>query len=265
MGLFTPYSFLQQKVAEAAPSSPYAYRTDAYSSYLKLAIPGSTFTGLITDAYDDVHADIAGTGTNFQYNLTGSASEIFLDTDVKWAAEDYATSIYAQDAGSWGGILDSEMPFSNSNFCVEGWVYMDERFTKPPYWKVGLRQTNYRIDLDFGFPGSGTTDMRGRIILNDTQFFSSNLNISYNLNQWYHVAWVRSGSNLYFYWNGTRYSCGTSTLTVTANGYYRIFTGENSTNDGTMGSYQDFRVYIGTEKGYTTSTITTPNSIVEKL
>ena len=53
--------------------SQLTFRTDAYSSFLKLAIPGSAFTGLITDGFDDVHADIVGSGTNIQYELTGSA------------------------------------------------------------------------------------------------------------------------------------------------------------------------------------------------
>ena len=251
-----------------APLPSYSYRTDAYASFLKLAIPGSTFDGLITDGFDDVHADIAGTGTNVQYALTGSASEVNLDTsDIKWSSEGYGSSVFLQDAGEWGTASESELNWSSSSWVVEGWLYMDERFTKPPYWKVALRHTGYYIDLGLGFPASGTTDARMRMILNtsttaETQYFSSN--IVYNLNQWYHIAFVRSGNTLNMYWNGTRVYNNTPSLgSIDTNGsYHRIMRGENTTNDGTAGNWQDFRVYIGTDKGYTGATITAPDSIV---
>ena len=246
----------------------YSYRTDPYASFLKLAIPGSTFTGLITDGFDDVHADIAGTGTNIQYALTGSASEVNLDTDVKFGTEGYGTSVFTQDAGQWGTASETELSWGSDNFVIEGYVYMDERFTKPPYWKVALRHTNYNIDADFGNPAAGTTDMRMRLILDttetgQTQYFSSDF--SYNLNQWYHIAWVRSGDTLNMYFDGTRRFSNTPSIgSIDTNGsYHRIMRGENATNDGAAGSWQDYRVYIGTDKGYTGATINVPASIVE--
>lgn len=36
-------------------------------------------------------------------------------------------------------------------------------------------------------------------------------------------------------------------------------------NDGLRKNIQDYRLYIGTDKGYTGTTITVPNSIVQKL
>ena len=265
--MFTPFSFL----APAGGGGPlYAYRTDPYASYLKLAIPGSTFTDLISNGYSDVHADIAESGTNIQYALTGSGAEINFDSDVKFASDDYATSIFQQDAGGWGTANETEFDWGCNNFVVEGWVYMNERFTKPPYWKVAVRHTNYNIDCDFGFPASGTTNGRMRLILDtsstgQTQYVSSDF--AFNLNQWYHVAWVRSGNAKNLYFNGNRVLNNTAAIgSVDKNGsYHRIMRGENATNDGCAGNFQDLRVYIGTDKGYTGATITTPNSIIEKL
>ena len=66
------------------------------------------------------------------------------------------------------------------------------------------------------------------------------------------------------YFDGTRqYSSTPSIGSVDTNGsYHRIMRGENTTNDGAAGNYQDLRVYIGTDKGYTGTTITPPASIV---
>ena len=99
----------------------------------------------------------------------------------------------------------------------------------------------------------------------ESQYFSTDETLI--LNSWVHVAWVRSGNNKYFYYNGTRYLNNTAAIgSIDANtGFIRILRGENVDNDGTAGAVQDFRVYIGTDKGYTGSTITTPSSIVEYL
>jgi uncharacterized repeat protein (TIGR02543 family) len=249
----------------------YAFRTDTYSSFLKLAIPGSTFTGLITDGFDDVHADIVGSGTNIQYALTGSATEVNLDTDVKWGADGYGTSVFTQDAGQWGTTTEAQLNWQSSNFVIEGYVYMDETFARPPFWKVPVRHDKYFVSADFGNPNPVVAgSMRMRLTLDtsvqgQTQYVSSN--VSYNLNQWYHIAWVRTGNQLRYYFDGNNvYATSFSGGSIDTDGtLYRIMRGESITNDGAAGSWQDFRVYIGTDKGYTTETITPPLSMVEKL
>lgn len=265
MPIFAPFSFLEQK--DEAPAGPqYQFRTDAYASSLQLAIPGTEFSSLgMSNYYDDVHADIKGSGTNYTANPTGSASEFFADTETNFSADGYDTSIYTMDNGSWGGITTSNFSIGTQDFVLEGWVWMDERFTKPPFWKVGLRDSSYNISLEMGFPGSGTTDWKSRIMVNGSQYFSSNTNIAFNLNQWYHLAWVRSSGALYTYVDGTKYTNGTNGGSIGTGGTTRVMRGENVTNDGTAGAWQDFRFYVGTNKGYTASTITPPDSMVEKI
>ena len=262
MPLFTPFGFYKQFVEEVIPpSGPIFYPSyDAFSGSLYLAIPAAEFNvsgSQMSNWYDDISAEIRGTGTSFTANPTGSAGEIDeYTTSTQWT--DYSSSLYVKDAGTWGNLSTTELPFAANSWVVEGYVYMDERFTKPPYWKVGLRNTSNNVSAELGFPGTGTTDLKARIMINGSQFFSSDTNISYNLNQWYHVAWVRSGSNLYFYFDGTRYSCGTTALTSNTTGVQQIMGGASALNDGAAGAWQDFRTYIGTDKGYTTATITPP-------
>ena len=262
--LFKPFGFYSQ-IAEEAPIGPVSYyRYDPYSGSLRLAIPGTQFSYLgMSNYYDDVHADIKGSGTNITANPTGSASEFFASSETNFSSEDYTTSVYTKDAGSWGAAAASELPFFGSDFVIEGWVYLDETFNKPPYWKVALRAStgSYDIEAALGFSAGGSTaNVRSRIMINATQYVSSDFALSQN--QWHHIAWVRSGGSLYTYYNGTKISNGTTGLTVNSNGPIRIFTGENSTNDGTAGAWQDFRVYIGTDKNYTATTINPAASIV---
>lgn len=245
----------------------YQFRNDPYSASLQLAIPGSEFSSLgMTNWYDDVSADIRGTGTSYTANPTGSAAEFEeFTTSTKWA--DYNSSMYVSSSGAWGAIPTADFGIGTQDFVLEGYLWMDERFEKPPFWKVGLRDSSdqYGISLEMGFPGTGDTDWKSRIIINGEQKFSSNQNISFNLNQWYHIAFVRTSGNLYTYIDGTRYTNGTDSNSVTTGGTTRVMRGDNATNDGTAGAWQDFRFYVGTDKGYTGATITPPDSIVEKL
>lgn len=247
----------------AAPS--YQFRSDTYASFIRLAIPGSEFSSLgMSNYYDDVSSGVRGTGSDLTANPSGSAADFNAYASTEFAAEDYTTSIFLKDAGGWGTLSNTELDFGTNSFVVEGYVQMTERFNKPPFWKVAIGGIPEDDRMSFGFPLTGTTDTRGRFIINNTQYISSNQNISYNLNQWYHVAWVRSGSNLYFYFDGTQYSCGTSSQTFNV-GTMAIMRGLSDLNDGAAGAWQDFKVYIGTDKGYTTSTITAPESIIEKV
>jgi hypothetical protein len=87
------------------------------------------------------------------------------------------------------------------------------------------------------------------------------------LSTWYYYAWVRSGNNLNFYLNNNRIAGPTglaagdqSATTATS----RIL-GYSDTNEGAKGVCQDIRISIGTDRGYTNSTITLPQSIVQKI
>ena len=135
------------------------------------------------DTHVIVIRNLVGSGTNIQYALTGSASEVNLDTDVKFGAEGYGTSVFTQDAGQWGTTSEAELSWGSDDWVIEGYVYMDERLTKPPYWKVALRHTNYNIDADFGNAASGTTNMRMRLVLDtsatgQTQYLSTDFSYS---------------------------------------------------------------------------------------
>lgn len=262
MSIFAPVSYMEQKVEEAPAGPQYQLRSDSYSSYIKLALPGALFTDIgMSNYYDDVHADILGSGTNYTTTPTGSASEFAQYTAS--AFTDYPDeAIYNKDGGCWGALSSTELPFGSDDWVVEGWVIMDEAFNRPPYWKVFLRNNNYYIDCDFGqlnlMRVVYETDTESQ-----TQRFTSKG--SSPLGVWKHYAFVRSGTSLYTYFDGNRVLNSSITGAIKTPGFIRILAGENATNDGAAGAWQDVRVYIGTDKGYTGATITPPDSMVEKI
>lgn len=271
MSLFTPTAlYFQAPVAAAGGAT---IRTDAYASSVQLAVPGALFSSLgMTQYYNDISAQVRGNGSNIITNATGSSADLNAATGVvKFASDGYGTSIFQQNGGTIGNVLDTGTPqiaFGSGNWVVEAWFYMTSRFTKPPFWKVAIRElSNYNINCDFGFPATGTTNGRMRFVLDtsttgQTQHISSDF--AYNLNQWYHLAWVRSGNNLYAYFDGTRRLSSTTsgTIDTSANQWKRLLAGGDAAADGTPGYVQDFRITLGTDRGYTGATITPPQSIV---
>lgn len=256
---------------EVAPSGPqYTVRTDQYSGSVQLAMPCTAFTSSpisMTYYYDDISAVIRGTGTNLLATPTGSASEFTSDATTNFSSDGYTTSLLTKDAGSWSRITPSTWAIGTQQFVAEGWFYFKESWVQPPFWHSFLRQNEGITDVlycDIGTGGiSGGTSVRMRMIMNGSQFTSAQFTVT--LNTWVHVAWVRSTSGaLYGYFNGTRYSIGTSTANLATSGTIRVIGGNSAANDGEEALHQDLRVSIGTDRGYNTATITPPSSIIQK-
>ena len=255
-----------------APS--YQIRTDTYGSFVEIAMPGTDF-GIFgqSDYSSDISSAVRGTGSDYNLIPTGSGTTEFwpsgsvVDSDYDFATEGgYSTSMFAEDAGSIGAIYGGDFSnFYGVDFVIEGWVYMNERLYQggAPFHKSILRNTNSTFSADISFVSNGSAQYRMRVIKGGTQYFSSN--ITSNLNQWYHYAFsfTNSGSALRAYWDGTRIMDSTATGANTDNLFYRLLGGDMGPNDGAKGSIQDYRITIGSNRGYTGATITTPNSIVE--
>jgi hypothetical protein len=264
MSIFSATTFYNIQPASAAAPAGFVVRTDAYSASVQLAVPCSLFSAApisMAQYYSDMSAVVRGTGTNLVAAPTGSATEFKSDTPTKFPTDGYNGSLFTQDAGCWGQVSATRFSVGTNQYVNEGWFYFTENFG-PPFWNSFVRQREGSNDdwySDIG--GSSGTTIRFRTILNGSQFFSSFFTIT--LSTWIHLAWVRSASGaLYGYYNGTRYSLGTSTANVTTTGLVRIIGGNSSTNDGYAGSHQDLRITIGTDRGYNTATITPPLSII---
>jgi hypothetical protein len=251
---------------ELAPAAPYVIRNDAYSASVQLAAPCSLFSAApisMAQYYSDISAVVRGTGTNLVAAPTGSATEFKSDTPNNFASDGYTTSLFAQDAGCWGQVSATRFAIGTQQWVSEAYFYFTEGFNKPPFWNSLVRQREGVNDdwyCDIG-NGNNATNVRMRLIINGTQYFTANFDIT--LNTWVHVAWVRSAAGaLYGYYNGTRRTMGTDGSSIPSDGLVKIIGGASAANDGEAATHQDLRITIGTDRGYNTATITPPLSIV---
>jgi hypothetical protein len=248
---------------------------------VQLAVPGTNFgTFGMTNFQSDISATIRGSGVNSTLIVTSSGASnvcIISSSVVNSGSYDFATnggyttSVFQEDGGSIGAVPGTTFSSFNSaggDFVIECWVYLQERFASPgaPFHKSIIRDTATSFSCDISFPSNQPNQpgCRLRMIRGGNQTFSGN--ISWNLNAWYHIAfaWTSSTGNITSYWHGTRVINTVNTSANTTGLNYRILGGDLGVNDGAKGSIQDYRVTIGSNRGYTGATITVPDSIVIK-
>lgn len=287
MSLFQATSFWNIQPVAAAGAA-YLVRTDSSGSFVQLAIPGTNFGSVFgqTGFQNDISSYVRGSGNNVTLIVTSSSatnacipsSSVVSSGSFDFAtAGGYSTSVFQEDGGSIGAVSSSlgafnstgyPSPATNGDFVVECWVYLQERFASPgaPFHKSIIRDTASSFSCDISFPSNQPNQpgCRLRMIRGGSQTFSGN--ISWNLNAWYHIAfaWTASTGNVTAYWHGNR-EINSVNSSVNATGlWYRILGGDLGANDGAKGSIQDYRITIGSNRGYTGTTITVPNSIVIK-
>jgi hypothetical protein len=266
MSIFSATTFYNiQPAAAAGPT--FQFRNDPYSASLQLAMPGTLFSSLgMSLFYSDVSANIRGTGSNVRLIPSQSAanspllfpSQSYVNTQTyDFANEGYTTSIYQGGAQNVGAVPVGAFPFSNGNFVVEGYIRFTSALSAPPFNNFMFGDTsgdNLLIDHNSG----GI-----RFFIEGTNEGTSN---TYTQNEWTHWAFVRSGSNVYVYKNGTRIKSDTTSATIAGAPYWGILGwADANLSNGAQKQINDFKIYIGTDKGYTGATITPPNSIVQKI
>lgn len=275
MSLFTATAFYFQSPTEAGPppGPVYAVRTDTYSASLKIAIPGSVYSTLgmtnYTQSIDGLVRDnniansykLVASGSSSTY-LFASASVVSSGSSYDWSAEGYTSSISQENSQNIGVITTGAASIGSNSFVFEGWINIRQAFTNPPFhsFLFGEASGDY-LTCQY------TTGGVFRFYVNGTNTWTTTPNATLVQGTWYHLAYVKSGTNVYVYLNGNRIGVGTRASSVTNNpaGYWNIM-GINSgnNNDGLRKNVQDFRFYVGTDKGYTGSTITVPLSIIDK-
>jgi hypothetical protein len=267
MSIFASTAFYN--IQPAAAGASFAFRTDAYSASLFLAVPGSQFSTLgMTSPLQDVSSLIRGTGSNISLISTGSgqlyaSSSVLNYSGSNWADQGYTTATVTANQKNLGALTwtmctgSNGIGMGNQNFVVEMFVApVAPNWANPPFQLHILGST------------SGDSLLLQWSTANTVRFYMDGVALNFSLTRtlgtYYYFAFVRSGNNKYIYVNGTRVASGTFTGDFDSEGYNSIL-GENNVNDAVGKLVQDFRVYIGTDKGYTGATITVPSSIVQKI
>ena len=252
----------------------FTVRNDPYSASLRLAIPYSNFSQLGMNSYSSSIDGLVRTGNiNNSYVLRmtssaasysfASASVVFSGSGAyDWSLDGYTSSLSLYNDSVAGTILTSSAWLGNQNFVIECWYRKTENFTNPPFHKqmFGNNSGDYVLN-------SYSTGNVFRFFVNAVNTWTTTPNATLVNNTWYHVAFVKSGTDVYVYLNGNRIGVGTRAATVNnAAGpqFWNIIGQTGTNNDNLGGNIQDYRFYLGTDKGYTGATITVPQSIVQK-
>ena len=251
-------------------SGQFAVRADPFSASLFLAMPYQLATNLgMTNFYDDISATIKGTGSNYKLVPSGSGTINASGSPVNsgsynFGTDGYSTSMYIGGtlnvAGQNAGVVkDTYTTFGTQNFVIEAWVkipdvnvlYSTHVFGNPSGDQILCDYSENSASPRFYINGGGS--------------FGSPTGTQSNV--WYHLAFARSGGTARIYFNGTQvYSFSNSAaINASPDGYWSLM-GINQANYAPVPAYfNDFRLYIGTDKGYVGSSITPPPSMIYKV
>ena len=218
----------------ATPPTTPVYNSDAYSSYLKLAVP---FTSTVNDVAFNINTSLGSAATVTQ----GAGSTI----SGGGTFGNYANSELNTRSGAAltyaipGGIPTS----ASGTYVVEGWFAATDATTNNN-WVLSSADTNGRWILGLH---TGTTN----------QFASENW-YGFNDKNWHHVAIVCDAGTKRFYVDGV-YKAAFATGNT---GFSTLHVGQfnaSSASANYLGRIQDLRVYVGTNKGYTGTNSSTAN------
>jgi len=264
-GTLVGQTYLGEDRIEYSPFIPQTLpyiRPDTYASYISYAQPMNYFSGSfgMTSYLSDIHASIKGSGTNYSFPATGSGTIVANGSKTAFSTDGYNTSLKLsgdQNAGAWGPTtVPADLQMSNSDFVWEAYVNTD----------ATIDGTGIAMLRAYGDTGNFTfsqTPAYIRFLVGPGDYYGdSSTGLDKTGDVWRHWAFVRSGNNFYCYWNGTRViSFSTSTITIGNNNPTQLL-GKASGDATQTVQYQDFRIYKGTDKGYTGATITPPPSMV---
>jgi hypothetical protein len=264
IALLNPFSYIQQ----------YAVRNDPFSASLEFAIPGTLATNLGMSSYrDDISLVIKGTGGARSTTPTGSgqlypSSSLVNSGSYNWTNNGYETSLFISGAQNLTSIPTQSLgPFGSQTFVFEGWFNYKSPISpsvEPLNQFFFGNVSGDSILMDLSKPDSE----RYRFFLSGTGNATIKAAANYTQDIWYHLAFVRNATSQSIYLNGNRIAniviSNGSVLYAAGQTDWDIL-GSSGLSDGAAKLAQDVRLYIGTDKNYTASIITPPQSMIYSI
>jgi len=240
------------------------YVSSAYNPLAANVGPGTNVAqtqGMFTTqaAFESVAANQWCTDPNFKQTTlllqadnaaTASQNNTFLDSSTNnftitrtGTQTQGSFSPYSQPNGYWSNyfdgtldslVLPSAISFGTSNFTIEAWVYPTSLSTNMKLYGAWTGYqfwlgTNGRVIWQFG--GSNSPDVPALYI---------------SLNQWAHIAWVRSGNSMLTFINGVLKDTTSYTGSVSSGTLPTIGKSSDAASDYYYGYISNLRVVNGT-------------------
>jgi hypothetical protein len=272
-----PNLFIGSNIALINPFSElynYQIRNDEFSASLQLAYPGTIANNLgMTSFTDDIALVISANGNARNATPSGSgqlypSSSLVSSGSYNWNNNGYQTSLFISGAQNLTSIpTQSLIPFGSQSFVFEGWFSYQSPISAVSsplnqFFFGNVSGDSILMDISgpsgnlfrFNMAGPGNANLTG----------ASN----YTQNIWYHLAFVRTPTSQSLYLNGNRISnaaISNGSVPYAAGQTDWDVLGSTSINDGAAKLAQDVRLYIGTDKNYTASVITPPDSMLIRI
>ena len=249
----------------ATPEPEYQYiRTDFYSGSVVIAMPGTYFSNgfdfTMSDAWSDISGDINPSTTSKTITPTtgGDTGNYYISESLSYFTDEGYTTSMITTGSAAAAVLDaSDLPFGSNDLVVEAWICpVTQQLTRPPFHSPVLRSNEPTGDfyLDISANNTYTANAsRVRILENSSFYFSDASALSFSLGTWMHMAYVRNGSNWYVYKNGSQIFTfsDASSIPSPAEGFALMgYTVTNTNNENAGWAYSDYRVTIGSDRGY---------------
>lgn len=203
--IIQPISYFGQPVISAAAGAAYSIRSDAFASSVVYAVPGTQFGSTFgqTSYRSDISSYVRGTGSSYA-DIPITGSQIWASGSANFTTEDYTTSLgrgSLTNYGAWSGT-NPDKNFGDGSACavtVECWVrYTSFAGSNVSFW-------NYNNGFGFGniqFLSGNSGYVRFVRQASNAAESLRDYNVTVNNNQWYHCAWVSSGTTNYVCFNG---------------------------------------------------------------
>ena len=194
--------------------------------------PTETLTAIANTQLLTCHAPYIADGSTNGHAITVNGNTVpkrFGPYDyLGYTKADHGGSVYFDGTGDTLSVpSDSNFAFGTGDFTVEGWFYQTSDNTYPSALEIGNHLYSPGILFIVKYSGQATIYSGG---------FYGGANTS--LNQWNHIAWVRSSGSLKIYVNGTLGSTTTFTNNLTDAATIRI------ASDNAGGAYYTYTGYI---------------------
>lgn len=234
-------------------SGPASFRNDPYSASLLFATPGNQFSSLgMSLSYSDVHADIAGVGSNLTVN-TGSYAN---STYTNFAANGYTTSTLVNSSGSFYNQNNSDFQFTNEDLTFELYYNQgtttDDRTFYADYVVGNVAQSALWLNRE----GS-----KLRFIQNSSagETAIETADLGWVNGQWYHLAFVKNGTTYTIYRDGVQLASQVISGNINTTNNRKVLMGRYSPDGNAY--VQDYKIYKGA--AVYTSSFTPPLSMVQ--
>jgi hypothetical protein len=228
--------------------------------------PYSTASGSVTPGGDPLFAQVAlllhmdGSGSTF-VDSSKYARAIAANGDV---TQSTAQSQFGGKAAAFDGTGDAlTIPYSSSldlatgDFAIECWWYPTSTANGQTLFAFNGSGPYSQVRVDAYNDGSRYFRF---LTQSGGDWISTAGGGAWNVNQWHHVAAVRTGSQFNLYINGTSAISFSSSGSLVNNSSGVAIGSLNGGNYWVSGYIDEFRATVGHNRGYTGSTITVPTA-----